>query len=139
MPEWLLGADGKPWVEPAEAREAQLHRPLNVCTPAPLGSGPEGETCGSCGHKTTTQGWTAKPYTKCRVMMHEWTHGGGTDIKCRWHACQRWVPKGTPPARDSVRGWRDWQAEPEPEVPNASDLRECHHVTQGDWPRTLEE
>jgi hypothetical protein len=53
------------------------------------GTGPAGETCGSCEHKGST-GSTARVYWKCRLMRHHWTGGPGTDIRMRSPACKHW-------------------------------------------------
>lgn len=52
---------------------------------APPGSGPDGETCGSCKHIARS----AK-FRKCELVRHKWTHGLGTDIKARAPACSKW-------------------------------------------------
>ena len=52
------------------------------------GTGPQGETCGSCKHlyrKTM-----AKTYLKCNLMRAKWTGGGKTDIRAGWAACSKW-------------------------------------------------
>lgn len=57
-------------------------------TPDLPGSGPAGETCGSCRHKVKPGG-----YLKCGLMRNIWTHGAATDIRARWPACAKWEPK----------------------------------------------
>lgn len=52
---------------------------------APPGSGPEGQTCGSCEHIVR-----ARKYRKCELVSSKWTHGPGTDIKARAPACSKW-------------------------------------------------
>lgn len=59
-------------------------------TPEPIGSGPAGETCGTCAHKTRVH-YHDKCYLKCDLV--EWTHGAGTDIRAKWPACRAWQPK----------------------------------------------
>lgn len=58
-------------------------------TPALPGSGPEGQTCGTCRHKVST-GNGERRYLKCALMRPSWTHGPGTDIRARWPACSHW-------------------------------------------------
>ena len=58
------------------------------CTAAPIGSGPEGETCKTCAHYTIRE-WAGK-YRKCGLMERFWTHGLGSDIKAKWAACRCW-------------------------------------------------
>lgn len=52
------------------------------------GTGPEGETCGSCKHLTRRK-W-AKKYLKCELVQARWTRGPGTDVKARSPACAKW-------------------------------------------------
>lgn len=55
--------------------------------PAPIGSGPEGETCKSCDHSQRHAGGT-KYFWKCGLVKP--THGPGTDIRLKWAACRFW-------------------------------------------------
>lgn len=55
------------------------------------GTGPEGETCGSCQHIYRNQ--QAKVYLKCSLMQRFWTGGEGTDIRARSPACRHWEAK----------------------------------------------
>lgn len=55
---------------------------------APPGTGPAGETCGSCRHLARRS--LAKTYLKCELMSAVWTGGGGTDVKAKAPACRRW-------------------------------------------------
>jgi hypothetical protein len=59
------------------------------------GSGPQGETCGSCNYFLTLH-YHGKTYFKCDAT--EWTHGAATDIRKRSPACSYWaaVSVGTP-------------------------------------------
>lgn len=52
------------------------------------GTGPEGETCGSCGHLYRNR--LAKTYLKCELMQRFWTGGAGTDVRARSPACRNW-------------------------------------------------
>jgi len=54
----------------------------------PPGSGPSGETCGSCKHLYRNR--MAKVYLKCSLCRAKWTSGAGTDIKARSPACSKW-------------------------------------------------
>lgn len=58
--------------------------------PMPPGTGPEGETCGSCLHGCRV-GHRTKKYWKCALM--KWSHSEATDIKKSSPACQRWQPE----------------------------------------------
>lgn len=58
------------------------------------GTGPEGETCGSCQHISRFRRWH-----KCDLNKARWTGGRGSDILARSPACKYWerrfdVPKG---------------------------------------------
>jgi hypothetical protein len=55
------------------------------------GSGPAGQTCGTC-QKLCRVEYHNKIYRKCHVLMKYWTHGPGTDIRCRDAACRSWEP-----------------------------------------------
>lgn len=52
------------------------------------GTGPEGETCGSCAHLYRNR--QQKTYLKCALMRAYWTGGFGTDVRARDLACRRW-------------------------------------------------
>ncbi len=54
------------------------------------GTGPEGETCRTCKHRTHNQSG-ARPYQKCALMRHCWTLGPGTDIRAKDPACRFWT------------------------------------------------
>lgn len=60
---------------------------------APPGSGPQGETCGSCAncYRTSTG---SKAFHKCKLVKP--THGPATDVRKRDLACSRWVKKDDP-------------------------------------------
>lgn len=51
------------------------------------GTGPAGETCGSCEH--CHRAWNGR-YRKCALLRNRWTGGPGTDIKARSPACAKW-------------------------------------------------
>jgi hypothetical protein len=53
------------------------------------GTGPAGETCGSCKNIVRRQ-WD-KIYLKCGLCRDRWTKGPGTDIKARSPACSKWA------------------------------------------------
>lgn len=52
------------------------------------GTGPAGETCGSCKHLYRNR--MAKTYLKCGLMRAHWTGGAGTDVRAGDAACRRW-------------------------------------------------
>jgi len=57
---------------------------------APPGSGPTGETCGTCAHAYANHGHR-KTFWKCELVRA--TLGPGTDIRLKWAACHRWEAK----------------------------------------------
>ena len=57
--------------------------------PYPPGTGPEGETCGTCA-KCCKIEYHDKIYYKCAYMKHAWTHGLGTDLRLKDEACFLW-------------------------------------------------
>lgn len=56
------------------------------------GTGPAGETCGTCLHLYRHQ--QAKTYLKCGKNSAIWTHGRRTDIRARDAACKFWERGG---------------------------------------------
>lgn len=52
------------------------------------GTGPAGETCGSCEHLVRRQ--MARAYLKCGLMQRVWTRGAASDVQARSPACSRW-------------------------------------------------
>lgn len=56
-------------------------------TPAPIGSGPAGQSCRSCSHYTRVRHHD-QTFRKCELMRGDWTHGPGTDIKASYAACR---------------------------------------------------
>jgi hypothetical protein len=75
---------------PAERRRLQAShnrsKPRSRGYAAQPGSGPQGETCGSCEHLIRHR--TARSFWKCDLV--KWTHGPGTDIRRSTPACSRW-------------------------------------------------
>lgn len=70
--------------------------PMQMAKPIPKGlyaarpgTGPEGETCGSC--KFLFRNHLARTYLKCLLMQALWTGGSATDIKARAPACSKWA------------------------------------------------
>ena len=82
---------------PAE-RRALCKRPHNHAKshPAPIGSGPPGETCGMCANLVRKT--YSRTYLKCELMRAVWTGGRGTDIKAGDAACAKWAV-AKPPER----------------------------------------
>jgi hypothetical protein len=55
------------------------------------GTGPAGETCGTCANLARKE--LSKTYFKCGLMQRYWTGGLGTDVRVRDAACRRWQPR----------------------------------------------
>lgn len=53
------------------------------------GTGPKGETCGGCMHLVRVQ-LSSKVVFKCELARQCWTHGPGSDIRCKDPACGGW-------------------------------------------------
>lgn len=49
------------------------------------GTGPKGETCGSCENICRY-----RRYAKCVLTQAAWTHSPRTDIRVGWAACSKW-------------------------------------------------
>jgi hypothetical protein len=79
-------------VEPARverpAHRRREARPAGYA--ARPGTGPQGETCKSCGHCRAR--CLSKTYHKCGLMVAAWTHGRATDVLLRSPACSKWIP-----------------------------------------------
>ena len=56
----------------------------------PPGTGPAGETCGSCKHRTINRMRSDRTFPKCLLARHKWTGGRGSDILVRSPACSAW-------------------------------------------------
>lgn len=75
-----------------EERRRLLHPPKAKKTGhiAPPGTGPAGETCGSCDHKRRRLGVQGH-FLKCGLNEANWTGGYGTDIRAKDAACKMWL------------------------------------------------
>ncbi len=75
------------------------------------GTGPSGETCGSCGHCVfrSKQGSSkTRNFYKCELMAQRWTYGRDSDVLKTSPACSRWVagtPHETTVSRLRDRNW----------------------------------
>jgi hypothetical protein len=87
---------------PAERRKLKgRSSPVPNGHAARPGSGPEGETCGSCSHLYRNR--MSKTYLKCSLMRARWTGGGATDVRARDPACLKWAAISPEPPADSGR------------------------------------
>lgn len=66
-------------------------RQLRGLYAAPPGTGPAGETCGTCRHvvKCGNPGSKGR-WFKCKAIEHRWTGGRATDVLATAPACERW-------------------------------------------------
>lgn len=55
------------------------------------GTGPEGESCGTCANCRAKRG-ASKTFYKCVLMLASWTGSRGTDVLLRSPACSKWSP-----------------------------------------------
>lgn len=69
------------------ANTTRAYKPKKGMYAAAPGTGPDGETCGSCKHCHRSGDGR---YRKCELVRRLWTHGPGTDIKARSAACSKW-------------------------------------------------
>ena len=78
-------------VEQARALLKKKHRATVIPNgyAAPPGTGPEGETCGSC--RWLYRNHLSKTYLKCQKMSPFWTGGPKTDIRAKAPACREWA------------------------------------------------
>ena len=83
MPPDLFGAPDPP--PPSKAKRKPTPAKGHAFRP---GTGPEGETCGSCAHLARKT--MAKTYLKCGLNRAAWTGGGGSDVRARDPACKFW-------------------------------------------------
>lgn len=98
--------------EPAKAVPGSFRStPANGYAAAP-GSGPSGESCGSCRHCSvrSARGSKARNFYKCDLMAQHWTYGRGSDVLLHSPACSRWEagkPHTTTVSRVRHREWED--------------------------------
>ena len=59
---------------------------------APPGTGPEGENCRICRFYVSMR-YHGTPHPKCKMSIHRWTHGVGSDIRAKDPACRCWEKK----------------------------------------------
>ena len=69
----------------------KVKHPKDRAHPYPPGSGPAGQTCGTCAKLCERR--FSKTYFKCHVLMKFWTAGPGTDIRKKDPACLCWEPR----------------------------------------------
>lgn len=65
------------------------------------GTGPAGETCGSCRHHVTIR--YSKRYHKCALARGKWTGGRASDILVRASACIGWEGRDEADVKETAR------------------------------------
>ena len=61
----------------------------NLAHAAPVGSGEEGKRCRDCRYLRRVGGKSMnRLFHKCGLMEGCWTHGSGSDIRCKDPACR---------------------------------------------------
>lgn len=83
----LLRLMGDRALTPAERHRLLKGRKKSLHA-APPGTGPAGETCGSCAHYVRRR--MGGIYRKCGLCRSQWTNGPGTDIRAKDAACSKW-------------------------------------------------
>jgi len=69
----------------------RVKHPSDRAHPYPPGSGPTGQTCGTCAKLCERH--CSRTCFKCRVMKKDWTGGLATDIRKKDPACLSWEPR----------------------------------------------
>lgn len=86
---------------PVAARIARKKKGQPNGYAAAPGSGPAGESCGSCGHVYRRASGSGKVFRKCDLVRE--TSGPGSDIVLKSPACARWEAKGQEVSRNQER------------------------------------
>jgi len=88
----LLGwSPDSPALTPDQRKKLKRREPIPSGHAMPPGTGPTGETCGSCKHLVRKS--MAKVYLKCGLTRQCWTGGRKTDVRARDSACIKWESK----------------------------------------------
>lgn len=69
-----------------------MRRPKRPATPFSIGTGPAGETCGTCAD-AVLRPLRSRNYWKCAAAKNAWTNSQNSDIRLKWPACRAWKPK----------------------------------------------
>jgi hypothetical protein len=69
----------------------RVKHPADRAHPYPPGSGPRGQSCGTCAKLCARH--FSKTYFKCHVLMGSWTSGRATDVRKKDPACLCWEPR----------------------------------------------
>jgi len=92
--------------QPGRPREARSPRPSKAMGyAAPPGSGPAGETCGTCAHCRLRTIRGERRVYKCRLLQGRWTFDRTTDVRLRSPACAKW--QAGAPRTTTIKGNAD--------------------------------
>jgi hypothetical protein len=83
----LFALANGPMLTPGQRKQLSTRSKKHGHAAAP-GTGPAGETCGSCKYLAANR--LARTYYKCDLMRVRWTGGYGTDVRVRDAACAKW-------------------------------------------------
>ena len=86
MPD-ALDMFGEPLRPPSKRKARVMPDRAHAATP---GTGPEGESCGTCVHLARRRSPAGSLFRKCGLMRKQWTAGYGTDVRCKDAACGLW-------------------------------------------------
>lgn len=81
--------------EPARAERGEFRSPQANGYAAPPGTGPAGETCGTCSHcsvRVHTSAGRNRKFYKCGVMVQTWSFCRSTDVLASSPACRLFAP-----------------------------------------------
>lgn len=88
MMEDLFGLDRA--LTPIERKRLKRREPVPRGHVFPSGTGPAGETCGSCLHLYRNR--MSKTYLKCGLNRSKWTGGRASDVRAKDASCKKWDP-----------------------------------------------
>lgn len=104
-------------LEPARPVSGSIRSESAAGYAAPPGTGPQGETCGSCANcrvrshrvASKTGGGKQRRFYKCGVMFPSWTATRGSDVLVHSPACQRWEAGQPQPSSLQHVHHREWE------------------------------
>lgn len=97
----LFALAAGPMLTPDQRWRLQMTRSKKRGHAAPIGSGPEGETCKTCQNLVRRTG-AARTFLKCGLRVAIWTNSYGTDVRAGDAACKKWEPITAGQAEESV-------------------------------------
>jgi ribosomal protein L37E len=68
------------------------------------GTGPAGETCGSCGAYISQRAYGGgKTFPKCALARDRWTRGSASDVRKQDPACAKWTTRAAAPPEPAAQ------------------------------------